>query len=410
MRALLFALLTLPGCYLSHERAVVDAAVPVADAAPVRDAFVPDASFDAGTDAGRPHLRLIRHPDVVSMTVCAAGEQVMDRFVASYPAPLGSDPATLRLVRFEFGGITGPGRAFHVYRDAVTPSNELLRGVLSSPRWDDADFPDVEVPAGGSVELIVTMDVDDAGSSMTNSVSVPEDGVLWSDGAEEMVGADGLPIRPLINTFSRVIGCERDADCSFCTPVGPAGGCCGRYEVTPAPFYCGYNPGTLVKNERLAAVYVLARDGRRYVFPTPVELQSWFGRPDDRGLPTEYTGYGEPEHICDHVFQLTDDELRMFPVGGRTITIRPGVYLVGIASMPGRLWVVARGGVLREVTPEIAEALYPGQVEDRTRIIDDRFLGAYCWGEPLTSTSDFDPVMEAATTLLDELERPHPCP
>ncbi len=41
MRVLLLAFLLLPGCYLSHERAAVDAAVPVADVGPVRDGFVP---------------------------------------------------------------------------------------------------------------------------------------------------------------------------------------------------------------------------------------------------------------------------------------------------------------------------------------------------------------------------------
>lgn len=344
------------------------------------------------------------NPDVVSMSLCAAGEQVMDRFIVSYPAPLGSRPATLQLLRFELGGIIGHGRAFHVYRDAVAPPNELLRGVRGAG-WTDGDFRDIEVPAGASVELIVTMDVDDTGSSTTNSVSVPEDGVLWSDGSEEIIGAEGLPIPGVTHTFSRVRGCAEGEECSFCIPVGPAGGCCGTYAE---PFFCGYHPGTLVKNERIPAVSVLARDGMRYVFPTPTELQSWFGRPDARGLPTEESYPGE--HVCDHVFQLTDEEMSMFPIGRRNVWIRPGVYLLGIGSVPGRLWVVDRGGVLREVTPEVAEALYPGQVADRTRIVDESFFGSYCSGDPVLSAADFDPVAASAVSLLDELERPHPCP
>lgn len=55
MRSLIFALaFCMSGCYLSHERAAVDAAVPVADAG-APDAPLPaDGGTDAGSDAGPP--------------------------------------------------------------------------------------------------------------------------------------------------------------------------------------------------------------------------------------------------------------------------------------------------------------------------------------------------------------------
>ena len=66
MRALLLASLLLPGCYLSHERAMTDAAVPVADAGLVPDTSVSDAGTDArgdtGVDAGPPDAGVCDEP------------------------------------------------------------------------------------------------------------------------------------------------------------------------------------------------------------------------------------------------------------------------------------------------------------------------------------------------------------
>lgn len=129
---------------------------------------------------------------------------------------------------------------------------------------------------------------------------------------------------------------------------------------------------------RGTAVYYLASDGKRYVFPNQRTYLSWF------------SGFG-------NVTEVTGGELASFPLGGN-VTNRPGVRMVKIASDP-KLYAVEKGGVLRWVTTEnIARQLYGSDWNTKVDDVPDAFFANYRIGQPITELSDFDP--EAAANSI----------
>ncbi len=94
---------------------------------------------------------------------------------------------------------------------------------------------------------------------------------------------------------------------------------------------------TLIKGSG-PAVYFVADDGKRYVFPDAPTYFSWY--PDFNG-----------------VRGVSDAEMSSIPFGG-VVTMRPGVKLVKIKTDP-RVYAVARFGTLRWLTNEaIAKMIY----------------------------------------------------
>lgn len=94
---------------------------------------------------------------------------------------------------------------------------------------------------------------------------------------------------------------------------------------------------TLVKGSG-SAVYFVADDGKRYVFPDAPTYFSWY--PD-----------------FSSVRGVSDAEMSSIPFGG-VVTMRPGVKLVKIKTDP-RVYAVARFGTLRWLTSEpIAKMIY----------------------------------------------------
>jgi hypothetical protein len=86
---------------------------------------------------------------------------------------------------------------------------------------------------------------------------------------------------------------------------------------------------------------------------------------------------------------------------GGNVTIRPGSYIVKIAS-DAKLYVVSKGKVLRWLsTPDLAEQLYPGTSAQRIRIVPDAFFTNYYIGQEVQSTSDYDPAAEWSSANLE---------
>jgi hypothetical protein len=127
--------------------------------------------------------------------------------------------------------------------------------------------------------------------------------------------------------------------------------------------HAAFARGELVKGS-LSAVYYLAEDGTRFVFPNEKIFFSWY--PDFSG-----------------VTQISDDALAQYPIGGN-VTYRPGTRLIKLVSDP-RVYAVESGGVLRWVGSEsVAQTLWGSEWTQRVDDLPDGFFPAYAIGASLT--------------------------
>ena len=122
--------------------------------------------------------------------------------------------------------------------------------------------------------------------------------------------------------------------------------------------------GSLLRGSA-ATVYLIASDGKRYVFPDSQTFRSWV--PDANGV------------------QLVGDAiLAAFPLGG-LVTIRPGTFLVKVQTDP-KTYAVESGSVLRWVPDEAtAIALYGAAWAARVVDVPDAFFTNYRTGAPVSA-------------------------
>lgn len=133
--------------------------------------------------------------------------------------------------------------------------------------------------------------------------------------------------------------------------------------------------GTLIKGS-LPAVYYLASDGKRYVFPNEKIYFSWYEN-------------------FDGVSEVDDGTLSSYDLGGN-ISYRPGTHLVKIQSN-STVYAVEPGGMLRAIDSEdTASSLYGNDWADRVHDLPDSFFAYY------TVTSELDePVYPEGSLLKD---------
>jgi len=146
--------------------------------------------------------------------------------------------------------------------------------------------------------------------------------------------------------------------------------------IDPAPSFSSPKAATseLVKLAASSAVYYLAADGKRYVFPNEKTYRSWF-----TGFPTIRT--------------ITAEEMAAIPLGGN-VTYRPGVRMVKIQTDPS-IYAVSKGGVLRHMGSEsVAIALYGPDWNKKIDDIPEAFFVNYRIGPSIDSYFDYDPVAE----------------
>lgn len=120
--------------------------------------------------------------------------------------------------------------------------------------------------------------------------------------------------------------------------------------------------GTLIKGSD-PAVYYLADNGKRYVFPNERIYFSWYA--DFSGVTT-----------------VADTQLAKYAIGGN-VTYRAGTRLVKLQSVPN-VYAVESGGVLHWVTSEsIANTLYGADWASRVDDLPDGFFPSYAVGEDI---------------------------
>ncbi len=124
--------------------------------------------------------------------------------------------------------------------------------------------------------------------------------------------------------------------------------------------------GSLIKGS-LPAVYYLAGNGKRYVFPSQKTYNTWY--PDFSGVTT-----------------ITDADLATISIGGNVVH-RAGTRLVKIQSDP-KTYAVEPGGTLRWVTSEsVALALWGSTWNTKIDDVSDAFFTNYRSGADVTSNT-----------------------
>ncbi len=122
--------------------------------------------------------------------------------------------------------------------------------------------------------------------------------------------------------------------------------------------------GSLIKGKTMPAVYYCGADGKRYVFVNDKAFFSW------------YTDFKT-------VKTIPDATLSSIMIGGN-ITYRPGTRMIKIQSDP-KVYVVARGGVLRWVATEAAAVrLFGANWNKMIDDVSDSFFTNYKVGASIT--------------------------
>ncbi len=120
-------------------------------------------------------------------------------------------------------------------------------------------------------------------------------------------------------------------------------------------------------------IYWLGADGARYVVPNVVTYRSWYPETGD----------------CPVIRQISESDLASISIRGN-VTIRPGTYLVKIATDP-KVYAVERGGTLRWVQSEmLLGEVYGGAWASHIVDVPDGFFVTYRIGEVIDAASDYD--------------------
>lgn len=133
----------------------------------------------------------------------------------------------------------------------------------------------------------------------------------------------------------------------------------------------GTYTNTLVKGPG-PAVYWVADNGKRYVFPNIQTFWSWY-----------------PTDKLKEVKTLTISQLAEIPLGG-LVAYRPGAKLIKFQSSP-KVYAVSRYGILHWISnPSIAALHYGFNWASKVEEVPDAFASSYTIGDPLQNVWDFN--------------------
>ncbi len=133
------------------------------------------------------------------------------------------------------------------------------------------------------------------------------------------------------------------------------------------------------------AVFYLADDGKRYLFPNRQTFDTWYA---------DFSGIRE----------ISDEELSEIPLGGN-VTYRPGVRMVKVTSAP-HVYAVAAGGVLRWVKSEtVAAQMYGADWRTKVDDLPITLFTNYTMGQPIDTVTDFQPIIVTAGSQVIEEEK-----
>jgi len=129
-----------------------------------------------------------------------------------------------------------------------------------------------------------------------------------------------------------------------------------------------------------SAVYYIGADGKRHAFPNDKVYFTWY---------MDFSG----------VQIVNDPQLASIPLGAN-VTYKPGKKMVKFTT-DAKVYVVAKGGVLRWVTTETAAvALYGSNWNTKIDDINDAFYANYTFGNNVTGLADFNPAQVEASVSV----------
>lgn len=132
-------------------------------------------------------------------------------------------------------------------------------------------------------------------------------------------------------------------------------------------------------NHPCKAVYYVGGDGKRHAFPNERVYFTWYSN-------------------FDAVNELDAAALSSIPLGSN-VNYRPGMRMVKFTTV-NKVYAVGRYGQLRWVTSEaIATSLYGANWNTKIDDLNDAFYTDYTFGPDITSATEFNPTIEAATVL-----------
>jgi hypothetical protein len=181
---------------------------------------------------------------------------------------------------------------------------------------------------------------------------------------------------------------------AFCpTGDGLSQGCCASGNAAFAAASLPITPGTLIRGTSSPMVYYYSSNGKRYVFTGKDVLASWYNSTQDMLSGTS--------SMCQNVKQLADSDISTITIGGN-VDIRPGTYIIKIASDPA-LYVVSRGRTIHKLaSTSLAELIFPGTSTQRLRVVPDAFFTGYAVGSPITSSADYNPTIEYGSSTIEQ--------
>ncbi|OQB19657.1 MAG: hypothetical protein BWY14_00024 [Parcubacteria group bacterium ADurb.Bin192] len=170
-------------------------------------------------------------------------------------------------------------------------------------------------------------------------------------------------------------------------------GCCGTFskgDVTQL------KTGDLIKASGSGnyQVYYYGSNGKRYLFPSSVELDSWYAPLNMNGVPVH-----DSNGVCNNVLEIPEAQLVQIPTGGN-VTKRPGAYSTGIYVDMQR-YVVDHYRILRPVSQAVLDEIYDGPMQEHDFITPDMFFVNYVMGSPLTNANEFDHLVKYNTAMIE---------
>ncbi|HUT22218.1 MAG TPA: MopE-related protein [Candidatus Bipolaricaulota bacterium] len=199
--------------------------------------------------------------------------------------------------------------------------------------------------------------------------------------------------------------CEEDGAPHYCEPVYTNygiligyRGCCGASPLTTTH----PEAGMLIKTHEYSSVYYYASDGFRYVFPTTLELDSWYSPLDEYGIPVSPN-----EEICQQVYDVSLLVLASIPMGMKNVTLRPGAFVTGSTTDSSQRYVVDHCATRKEVDPitvldEIYSSNYGSTAWERTHPVWNVMWGMYTTGQTVTSADNFDWLETYQSATIEE--------
>jgi len=285
---------------------------------------------------------------------------------------------------WESPGAIATGSLSKYVVDLTNQPFEMTKMPGPSPYYSEVTTDKGTVLADGTDSATITVTVNDADdyalegvnvvlASDHDAVIIPGEAATAQNGKAYFTVTSETPGRAVFTATANGVEIEQTAEINFASA-----------EISPGTLVKLYDDGDPATPHD-SAVYYLAADGKRYVFPNAKVYESWY---------SDFSG----------VVEISGNEMAELPIGGN-VTYRPGERMLKIQSDP-KTYAVDIDATLRWIeNEEIAAELYGADWNTRIDDVDITYWVDYSIGEAITDSADFSPsaVMESVQTINENL-------